>query len=375
MSAFLKPLERLLKKGVAILLRRLPLSPLPPNADLKSSRRILIIRQHNQLGDMLCIVPLLRSVRSAFPDATIALLASPANLDVMLHNRFVDHVIAFDKRDFLSKWGVRPGNTLTFIRGLRSHKFDAAIVPSTVSVSFTSDLLAYASGARFRIGARSLEGRENPSASLFNLPRDLDWRQDPHRHQTLRNYDIVSGLLSEPGDLLHEMTLLPDELKWGKSFVAAEKRGRRPIIVFHPGAGKSRNRWPAERFADVANRLAREYGSMTLITSGPMDDEATQVMERGLDASYKILKNQYIRSVASVLRYVDLLITNDTGIMHVGGAVGTPVLSLFGPTDPQQWAPLGTGNRYILGRSGDIRSITVEDVLHLAREMLPQKKN
>jgi len=65
-----------------------------------------------------------------------------------------------------------------------------------------------------------------------------------------------------------------------------------------------------------------------------------------------------------------LYITNDTGLMHVAAAVGVPVLSLFGPTDPQQWAPMGGNNRYIYGEGGDISNIPVEQVVAATMEML-----
>jgi len=74
--------------------------------------------------------------------------------------------------------------------------------------------------------------------------------------------------------------------------------------------------------------------------------------------------------VASILSAADLLVTNDTGIMHVGGAVGAPVLSLFGPTDPYQWAPIGPVHRFIRAEDGNIDTIPIDEVLKHAREML-----
>ena len=241
-------------------------------------------------------------------------------------------------------------------------------------MSFTSDIVAYLSGARYRVGATSLGGLDNPSGFVFNLPRQLDWHSTPHRHQTLRNYDIVSGLIEPPADLSHEITLLSDEISEGKLFVRNEKSHKTLCIAFHPGAGKAPNRWPAWQFAEVANTLAREFRAMVLVTSGPMDDQPTAEMEAALDVGFKVLKNQYIRTVASILKSADLVISNDTGIMHVAGAVGTPVLSLFGPTDPEQWAPIGAQNRYIQGANGDIRAIETGDVLRYAREMLRKEQ-
>ena len=106
-------------------------------------------------------------------------MASPVNIEVMEHNRYVSEVINYDKANFLGRGWIKLGTTWTFIRKLRAGKYDVAIVPSTVSTSFTSDLLTFLSGARTRIGAGSIDGRENPSGFFFNVPIDLDWREEP----------------------------------------------------------------------------------------------------------------------------------------------------------------------------------------------------
>ena len=82
-----------------------------------------------------------------------------------------------------------------------------------------------------------------------------------------------------------------------------------------------------------------------------MDDDAVSQMIELLTVPYGLIKGKSIREVAAILSTVDLLIANDTGIMHVAGAVGIPILSLFGPTDPKQWAPIGKTNRWLRGET------------------------
>jgi len=369
-GSHLRALEGGLKHIAAASLRGVLGSQAPSAFQPQSTRRILVIRQHNQLGDMLCVVPLLRALRSHCPHAQISLLTSPVNHDIMLNNRYLDDVINFDKQEFSSGGKIHIGRLVAYIRKLRNERFDLAVVPSTVSTSFTSDLFAYLSGAGIRIGAGSTDGRENPSGFFFNVPVDLNWTSEPHRHQTLRNLDILARYVKKPDDLTSEITLTTDERLEGKSFVTKYLNGKTSRIVFHPGAGKIPNRWPGDRFAAVANTLSAEFDSAVFITAGPMDDEPVAVMRSGLHVRAQLIMKQPIRPVASILKNMDLVVTNDTGIMHVAAAVGARVLSLFGPTDPGQWAPLGEKNRYIHGSGGDIRSISIEDVLRNAREML-----
>ncbi|MGB6647731.1 MAG: glycosyltransferase family 9 protein [Bacteroidota bacterium] len=297
-------------------------------------------------------------------------MASPVNEEIMLRNKSLDEVLVFKKERYLRSRGLRIGNALRDLREIRSRKYELAVVPSTVSTSLTSDSLAYLSGARFRIGARSLDGEKNPSGFLFTQPVDLDWRDTPERHQTLRNADILGSHTDPPGDLSHEITLTEEEERWGRNQVDEWQGGMRKAIALHPGAGKEPNRWPPERFAEVAERLSREFEALVLITAGPMDGEEVGIVENTSSVNVQVIKNEPIRRVASILKYVDLVISNDTGIMHVAAGVGTPVLSLFGPTDPRQWAPLGEIHRYIKSETSDIGEIAVSHVLRIAREML-----
>lgn len=363
-------LEKALKRLLLAILRLFLGSSSTPALVPSEIRSILIIRQHNQLGDMLCIVPFLRTLRELLPDARIVLIASPVNYDVMLHNRYLSDVVNYRKQDFLDAGRLHPIRVWRFIRELRSERFDLAIVPATVSMSFTSDLLAYISGARLRVGAGRLDGLQNPSGYFFNKLVDLDWRKTPERHQALRNADIASGWVSSPTVLSTEITLTADEQDWGKSFIYSLQAKHKSFIALHPGAGKPPNRWPAAAFSQVAELLSSEFDAEVLVTAGPVDEEPVKQFESCMNIPFHLIKGLPIRKVASVLRQMNLVISNDTGIMHVAAAVGAPVLSLFGPTDPRQWAPTGEQNRYIQGREGKIETITVEEVLAEARSIL-----
>ncbi len=343
---------------------------LPPNPAFS---RILVIRQHNQLGDMLCVVPLLRGLRRHFADAHIAIMASPVNADVMYNSPYLNEVILFDKRNFLGKGVAGWRSLFRYVRDLRAKQFDLVLVPSTVSTSFTSDLLAYLSGARYRVGAESLNGHQNPSGMFFNVPVALDWSGQPDRHQTLRNMDMAAPLGIHEEDLKLQIGFTANEMSYVNLLIDNKKHLSRLVIVYHPGAGKVPNRWEASRFGRVANELQEKFRCATVITCGPMDDRPVYDMIGWLKGSYNLIKGKGIREVACVLASADLVITNDTGVMHVAGAVGVPVLSLFGPTEPSQWAPLGDKNRYLRGRRNDINTISVEEVVRVASEMLSRQ--
>ena len=369
MTIRLPQAERRWKAGFAAVLRSLlrTRSASPPHPN--QVRRVLIIRQHNQLGDMLCVVPLLRAVRQFAPSAHVTLLASPENASPMQHHRYLDDLILFDKRQFLTRWGIRPVRLVRFLENLHKRNFDVVIIPATVSMSFTSDFLGWVTGAPWRVGARSLEGRANPAGVFHTLVRDLDWR-GKESHQVMRNWEVAADFLPVPHELAHEITLTKLEVAEGKSLIDSYLQNSPGAVVLHPGAGKPANRWPVDRFARLAEYFLRETPLCVLVTAGPMDSAEHSYLEKALGNRVKFIVNEPVRRVASILLHCKLIVSNDTGIMHLGAAVGTPLLSLFGPTDPKQWAPLGPKNRYLLAEGGNLENLGFEEVRQVAGSML-----
>ncbi len=361
---FEKFLKRALSTLLGLFLPRERISKVP----LDSIQNILVIRQHNQLGDMLCAVPLLRALRQGLPTAHIDLIASPVNYEIMLHNPFVDEVILYDKFQFYRS----PRQLIRFYRKLKERRYDLAIVPSTVSMSFTSDVMAWLCGARYRIGAGSLNGVENIASHFFNLHLAVSWEGEQAVHQTERNLEFVRCLGVDTDDLSLVIHLTGEEKRFAEEFFSEHVRRNRYIIGCHPGAGKPANRWPAERFAQVAERLGSEMDALILITAGPMDDEPVNRMIKKLKCSFVLVNEKSIRRVAAIIDHLSLFITNDTGIMHVAAATGTSVLSLFGPTDPSQWAPRSNRHKFLVSRNRDINSITEGEVYDAATELLDQ---
>lgn len=319
---------------------------------------ILVIRQHDQNGDMICAVPLLRVLRSAYPTARLTLMTSPVNCDIMQHHPFVNDIINYDKRSLWSS----PVELWQFLRRFRAGKFDLAVVPATVSVSHTSNLLALLSGAKVRVGPASLEGKKNRASWCLTTRVALDWSNNPRAHQTRRNLDILSPLGLSTDDLTCTIGLTREEKNRAEAALSPLRKRHRILVGIHPGAGKIPNRWPPDRFAGVANRLSANYGAGIIITEGPMDDQPVREMLDSLECRYHIIKERSIRNAAAVIDQLDFYITNDTGVMHIAGATRPRLLSLFGPTDPLQWAPIGQKNRYVSVKDGNIMSLTLAEV-------------
>ncbi|MCR4438564.1 MAG: glycosyltransferase family 9 protein [bacterium] len=334
--------------------------------EIGNLRCILVVRQHNQLGDMLCATPTLRLLRQAYPRADITLITSPANYPAVEHNIRLDRVLVFDKIGFAKQ----PRRYWHFLHTLRSLKPDVAIVLSTVSMSVTSDVLAYLSRARYRVGAAAIDGVPNTTGFLFNVPVTLDWRAEPHRHQALRNMDMLHPLGLRSTDLQAELFPTPEERARAAELLARIGSGVK--VGIHPGAGKPANRWPVANFAELANALAQRCGAHIVITAGPDDGQVLEELVPALRAPHTVCLNRPLGELAAIIDGLDLMVSNDTGVLHVAGTTRVPLISLFGATDPEQWAPARPASYYL--QRPRLSDISVEEVEALASRLLAEAK-
>lgn len=342
-------------------------------------KNILIVRQHNQLGDMLCSVPLFAAVRKRYPGAHITLVASPINYEILFSdiNPFIDKVITYRKAPLKQ--------LREFYRELRTHQYQIGIVPSTVSISRTSHIINFFSGAKIRVGVRCIDEKVNSVEYLLNVKSDFKW--DLRKlHQTERNLDVGRQINCDLTDAEKNSLMIhlsKDEIEFAKGYVEKNFPDKsKPLIGFHPGAGKIANRWSRENFTELITQIYLKTSCYVLITSGMIDKEITDDIKSALAAKgipAIVLDNTPIRKVGAVIKFSDLYITNDTGTMHVAGGVDSNVISLFGPTHGYEWAPKGKNKIFIQSKTSDINDITVIEVFEKAseffeREILPRKK-
>lgn len=331
---------------------------------------ILIVRKHNHLGDMLCSLPLFAALKKKSPSSHITLVVSPVYFGTNLKeiNPYADEIIEYDKSSI--------SGMMKFYKNLRKRKYQLGIVPSTVKISRTSHIINYLSGAKYRVGVKKIDNKSNPFHFLLNIKSDFDW--DTNKvHQSDRNLDIARLIgcnLDDSERKSIKIHLSKEDINFAKDFMQRDSYNKdKKLIAFHPGAGKTANRWHEDNFIELISMINEKFSPGFLITSGKTDEELIAYEKQELDKKkirYLLYNEASITKFAALLQETDLLITNDTGPMHIAEFVGTATLSLFGPTKGYEWAPRGEKHKFIQSESGNINDITVNKVFNEYCRML-----
>ncbi|MBN1163247.1 MAG: glycosyltransferase family 9 protein [Candidatus Krumholzibacteriota bacterium] len=339
----------------------------PAQLDRDPPRRLLIIRQHNQMGDMLLAVPAFRGLRGRFPQSHISLLAASINTDVMLNNPYLDRVFKYAKE----RNRGNPLRILSFIRELRKCRFDAVIVLNTVSFSITSMLLAVACGAPLRIGSTSRPFGHDLSVRFYHLELPLPSdRELEGMHESEHNLYPLSRLGVVEKDLSSLIVPREGEREECDRFLRAAVPSGGRFAVIHPGAGKKRNVWGADKFASLARTLNDRHALTVIVVGGPADNEAVDDFLKHFPSAPVLVSSPAPGFLAALMKKAAVTICNDTGIMHIAGAAGARCVAVFGPTDPLRWKPVGDRVVAVRSRDGRLQSLGVEEVEAVVKSLL-----
>jgi heptosyltransferase-2 len=303
--------------------------------------RMLVVLP-NWVGDLVLATPALRALRIHFADVHITGLIKSHLAEVLSGGDWMDELVHWPKsrsRD------CRRQGFLGLASELRDRQFDSAVL---LPNSFRSALLARLAGVRRRVGY-DREGRGMLLTDRL-LPHKFDGKYVPV--PMIRYYNAIARYLGcRDCPTLPELTTTPEQETVAEAAIeAAGVEPDQPIVVVNPGASFGpAKRWPPERFAEVADGLAAENRAAVFIACGPKEiDVAHQVAGEMREQAW-VLDHPVMRlgPLKALIRRASLLISNDTGPRHFANALGTPVVTVFGPTDPQ-WTATGAPNEQAL---------------------------
>jgi len=331
-------------------------------------KRILLTRM-KYIGDVVLTTPLIRTLRMKFPDSHISYLADSNAITLLQNNPFLSELIPFDFSNNSFSYQAKIYSKMIF------GKFDLTI---DLFSNPRTALLTFATGASMRIGGDS-RGR----GLLYTTRIADDGRPKnaiDYHYQSLRPLGI------EPSIYKTEVFITDEEKKEAHDRLRAigtyqEKK----TVVLHPGGTWPAKLWGKERFVGLAKKI-RAMGNNVVISGGKHDKEVAQFVAQQSNAPQ--LGDIPIRHVAAVLSISNLLVSNDCGVMHIGAAVNTSTIGIFGPGQENIWFPyssphlalrknvpchpchLNVCNRSGYGYMECMNLLSVDEVFHACQERL-----
>ena len=310
-------------------------------------RRILCFRLE-RIGDLLMTGPALAELRALAPGASIDLVVGSWNREIAAALPGVDRVETLD-----AEWLLREGPRGLSPLGLalqtarwRSRRYDLAI---NFEPDIRTNLAIAAAGARRTVGFASGGG-----GALLDIA--LDYDSTAHTADNARRLvhvavgrepegpeGPIAWALRIPEANRKEAARLLAPFDSTRGGAAGVAQGRPLKIGMHVSGGRAIKQWPETRFREVAERLVRDRSASIVLTGTSGERAQVDIVKAGLppDRVVDLSGDIDLLTAAAVVAELDLFVTGDTGPMHLANAVGTPIVAVFGPSDPRRYAPRG----------------------------------
>ncbi|MES2272931.1 MAG: glycosyltransferase family 9 protein [Chlamydiota bacterium] len=312
----------LLQKAVGLCKRAIPKNDSPKPS------RILVVAT-TALGDTLWITPALKNLRRSFPQSRIAVLTSPIGLDILKHNPSVDLLFVLKEPFFFSFFPLW--------KTLYKEHFDTILL-FHASQRLVLPLCSLLGANRF-IGTAGIN--KGLDALLTKaLPMGF-------QHEIVRRLKICEEIGAKSFVQTLSFFLQAEERLPAREFLS---RAAGPWIAIHPGSKDAFKRWPAENFGEVGRQLKRRIPCEILITGNNEERVLMEQIASQIPGAHLYETNTQLRSFAALLEQMDLLISNDTGPVHLACALGRPVVALYSSTDPRLCGPHLAENALALGK-------------------------
>lgn len=315
-----------------------------PAREWAEARRILAVRL-DTIGDVLMTTPAIRALKHSVKGRSVTLLTSTPGAAVSHLVPEIDDALVHDPA--WMKYTPRRSNSRAeraIVRQLREGHFDGAVIFTVYSQNpLPSALLCYLADIPLRLS----HCRENPYQLL------TDWVPEPEpengvRHEVRRQLDLVAEVGAVTAD--DTLSLRVPKIAQRRALKALSEAGvdvERPWVVVHPGATAPSRRYPPERFAVVARHLARSDGYQVVFTGVEDEQPLVETIRAAMGApSHSLAGALPLADFAAVIQAASVIVSNNSGPVHVAAAVGTPVVDLYALTNPQH-TPWEVPNRVL----------------------------
>lgn len=299
---------------------------------MKQYRRILIVRT-DRIGDVVLSTPVIKVLRDNYPKSYIAIMVSPFTCELVQGNPYLNEVIIYDKDD--KHKGIL--SSIKFALALRRKKFDLAIILHSTN---RVNIITYLAGIKNRLGYSRRLG--------FLLTKNIPYcKYKGEKHEVEYNLDLLRSLGLKITDASLLIPKNSQSEAWAEEVLRANNVSSLDrIVVLHPSASCVSRMWPLGKFAEVADDLISRHKVKIIIVSGENDVSLANKL-------CKLIKHRVINisgktnlmQLASILRRAKIMVSNDSGPVHIAVGCGLSVVVLFGRSQPGispiRWGPRG----------------------------------
>lgn len=293
-------------------------------------REILIIKP-SSLGDIIDALPAVGAIRKRFPPARISWLVKPEWAGILKGHSAIDEVIAVPFR-----WG----EVRQLIRAVRKHPFDLIV---DLQGLLRSAVLGYATGASVRIGfSAAREGAPWFYTDRVAVPEGVVHAVDRYRR-------VAKALGCDVDEVHFDIPFSTESAANVRRLLSEGALSERAsFALIHPTARWESKKWEPTRFAALADWLIREKKiPVVFVGSKGEREEVDRILQQMKQPAMNVAGKTTLPELAELIRQARFFVCNDSGPMHLAAAVGTPVVALFGPTDPRKIGPYGAGHTVI----------------------------
>jgi len=301
-------------------------------------QNILVVRT-DKIGDVVLTTAALHALRQKFPAAKISVLISSQTRDLVAGNPDVDAVLVDDRA------GVHKGmGYLRLVREIRRRHFDLAVIYHTKK---RTNFLCWAAGIPVRMGYK-----DKKFGFLLNAPVPDD-RPLGRKHEVYYCLEVIKTLGVTDSPVTLHVPIHPDNEAWVKNWMGRCRISpAQNLIAVSPSASCPTRRWPVTRFIELIQDLQGRFKASFVIVGGQEGIPLAEEIQRAVSGPvYNLAGKTTLGQLVSLLKRCNLLVSNDSGPVHVAAALGTPVVSIFTRNqpgiNPERWKPLGEKSVYV----------------------------
>jgi ADP-heptose:LPS heptosyltransferase len=320
------------------------------------------------LGDMICAIPALRALRARFPAAHLALIGLPWCEELVRRfPAYLDELIVFPGFPGIPEVDFDPRRTTAVLAQMQDRRFDLA-VQLHGSGHFINDFLAL-------LGAERLAGFVPAGVGPLREAEGDTWVPYPASGHEIDRLLALPAALGAPVDRGLEFPVTDRDRAAAARLLADAGVEERPVAVVHAGGSRPERRWPAARFAAVADTLA-ENGLRIVLTGTDGEAAATASVAAAMRARPVDLTGRTsLGALAGLVRMARLVVANDTGVSHLAAAIGTDSVTVFSASDRERWAPKASTRNVAVGQgvaegATSRVDVPVADVVAAGRRLL-----